>query len=85
MIVQDLRKILKGVPGNMEVLIPANALDGFTGEWFSPCMCDTGVSELGIGDEDADEDNVEVTSVFIIVPHAYFEESEMVGPNPELN
>jgi len=78
MTVGELKELLKDAPDDMEVLIPADCLNGFTGQSFSPCTCDTGVSELGI-----DEDSDETQESFIIVPYAYFE--EMVGPPPELN
>jgi hypothetical protein len=75
--VKDLKKLLKGVDDEMDVLIPLNGeFDGF---FKSPCIEESGVNELGIGDE---EDN-ETEKSFILVPCGFFDHAE--GPDPELN
>lgn len=62
---------------NLDVLIPLS--DIFDGYWRHPCPQETGVSDLGIDENDLAAPDL----AFCIVPHAFFEEKE--GFSPELN
>lgn len=83
MIVKDLRKLLQGVPDDLEVLIPVNA--EFDGLFRSPCVGENGVSQISVSEDghDDDEYDMEQKDVFMILPHGFSEEQE--GPSPELN
>lgn len=76
MIVDDLKKLLNGVDGKTKVLIPFSS--SFDGYFKSPCIEESGVSELGIT-----EDGDETDTAFLIIPCGYFEEER--GVPPELN
>lgn len=77
MTVKELKKLLKKAPDDMQVLIPING--EFDGMFFSPCMGESGVSELGIDDE-----GDETESTFLLVPHGFFE-IDHDAPDPQLN
>lgn len=83
--VKDLKELLAlGCEGltdeefdNLDVLIPLS--DIFDGYWRRPCPAETGVAEMGFG-EDGKEDGI----AFCIVPHDFFDEDENYF-SPELN
>lgn len=89
--VKDLKEMLATLPDEMQVLIPLNAGAGFTGEFFSPCLEESGDADLGtedISEEDAKEYDLlnkplPSEKSFILVPCGFFQEHE--GPLPELN
>jgi hypothetical protein len=81
MTVQDLRKMIKGLPGDMPVYIPGSPKEGFTGEWISPCNEDSGGADLGfedLTDEEIEErkllnDPPKVEKALCLVPCGFFE------------
>lgn len=80
--------MLKGLPGDMEVLIPV--VSPFDGRLYSPCMGESGVGQIPYfeDEEDAlDEENytedMPQTEIFLLVPHGFTEEPE--GVDPEMN
>lgn len=84
MTVGELKILLEGVDDNTEILIPLNAGDGFDGMFFSPCIEDSGASDVGIDDLD-EEDEAEMKLLgivdtsqptFLLVPRGFFEEIE---------
>lgn len=91
MTVAQLKEKLENVPDDMRVLIPGNALEGFTGEFLSPCIQETDAIELGL--EDLDEDEIKERKLlnkppktetsFVLVPCGFFQEHE--GPHPTMN
>lgn len=80
--VQDLKKLLEGVDGNMDVLIPTST--EFDGVFLTPCNEESGVSEMGVADsiEELNEPIDEVmeelvgkkANQFLLVPCGFFEE-----------
>lgn len=72
MTVKQLKKMLKGVPDNVQVLCPLNG--EFDGQFFSPCTEESGHVEMGLYESEEDEKeakllNKPVTSpTFILVP-----------------
>lgn len=91
MTVRDLKSMLRGMPNDMQILVPLNAGDGFDGLFFSPCIEESGDTEFGT--EDLDEEEIaerillnnppETEKSFVLVPCGFFQEHE--GPIPELN
>lgn len=91
MTVKELKQILNEVPDDMQVLVPLNAAEGFTGEFFSPCIEESG--EIGMGTEDLSEEEIKerellnkppaIEKSFTLVPCGFYEEHE--GPHPTLN
>lgn len=89
--VRDLKEMLASLPDEMTVLVPLNAGDGFDGNFFSPCLEESGDAELGL--EDLDEEEIaerkllnkppDTERSFMLVPCGFFQEHE--GPLPELN
>lgn len=82
MTVEDLRFMLEGLPGDMPVVCPLNAGQGFDGIFFSPCLMESGKADLGLTDaEDDIEEFDEIGAVldppgeklFILVPCGFFE------------
>lgn len=82
MTVEDLRFILEGLPGDMPVVCPLNAGQGFDGIFFSPCLMESGEADLGLIDaEDDIEEFDEIEAIldppseksFILVPCGFFE------------
>lgn len=79
MTVRELKNLLKDAPDDMQVLIPL--YETFTGHFYSPCTCDSGVSKMG-GEVEGDLDRDE----FILVRHAFFDDNgETDQLTPELN
>ncbi len=91
MTVADLKEMLNELPDDMDVLIPMNAGEGFTGAWFTPCIEESGGVELGIEDLTDEEIKerkllnkpIEVDNALCLVPCGFFEPHE--GVAPELN
>lgn len=91
MTVAELKQKIQDLPDDMRVLIPGNAMEGFTGEFFSPCIQETDAHEMGL--EDLDEDEIKERKLlgnppkteksFILVPCGFFQEHE--GPHPTMN
>jgi hypothetical protein len=91
MTAKDLKTLLADVPDDMQVLIPLNAGEGFTGEFFSPCNEDSGIG--GLGTEDLSEEEIKEYQLlnkpipqkdsFVLVPCGFFQEHE--GPHPAMN
>ena len=91
MTVGELKVLLEGADDSAQVLIPLNAGDGFDGAFFTPCIEESGMGEVGIVDGD-EEDLQEMELLgkeiskpeFLLVPHGFFEieEDEI---NPKLN
>lgn len=91
MTVRDLKQLLEGCDDDMKVLIPLNPADGFDGMFFSPCIEESGVGEMGT--EDLEEDDLKEMELldkeipqeptFVLVPCGFFEKHE--GVPAELN
>lgn len=85
MTVKDLKELLENVDDGMQVLTPLNAGEGFDGVFYSPCVEESGESELGIGEEAeslTEEDMAEVQLLdktlpteksFVLIPCGFFE------------
>ena len=82
MTVEDLRLMLDGLPGDMPVVCPLNAGQGFDCIFFSPCLMESGEADLGLIDaEDDIEEFDEIEAIldppseksFILVPCGFFE------------
>lgn len=90
MTVKQLRELLEGHPDEMQVLIPGNAIEGFTGEFFSPCTEDSGEIEMGLEDltdEEIEErkllnQEIKTDKSFVLVPCGFYTEHEV---HPQLN
>lgn len=86
MTVQDLRKLVNEVPKHltrkqfdaMQVIIPTS--EEFDGYFVSPCLGESGVTELGIN-----ENSDETEESFVLAPHGFFEEQVEDDVIPELN
>lgn len=76
--VKQLKKLIKGLPDDMDVLIPTSEI--FDGYWYTPCAGESGINEM-----EFDEDSDERVPTFILVPHGFFDEEEEGGVIPELN
>ncbi len=48
MTVNDLRKLIEGADGDLQVLIPIN--QEFDGAFYSPCIKESGITTMGLGD-----------------------------------
>ena len=82
--VKELKQLLEGVDDEMDVLIPSS--NEFDGLFFSPCLLDSGVSQMGIADsiEELSEPIDELLSSligkeqeeFLLVPCGFFEEKD---------
>lgn len=91
MTVKDLKEMLRDAPDEMQVLIPLNAGEGFTGEFFSPCVEESG--EIDMGTEDLAEEEIKERELlnkppvtersFALVPCGFYTEHD--GPHPTLN
>ena len=91
--VKELRAMLKGLDGEMEVYIPVNA--EFDGLFRTPCTGESGVSQIADFDIEVDEHGLIVPhdvddelsapqkDVFMLLPHGFTEEPH--GVSPELN
>lgn len=82
MVVGDLRQMIEGVDDEMQVLIPLT--QEFDGVFYSPCIMESGVTEMG-GDEDVSPDDVEELALvdklemrkeFCLVPCGFSEERD---------
>ena len=82
MTVEDLRFMLEGLPGDMPVVCPLNAGQGYDGIFFSPCLMESGEADLGLIDaEDDIEEFDEIEAIldppseksFILVLCGFFE------------
>lgn len=91
MTVKELKQMLEGLDENLEVVIPLEPMEGFTGAFFSPCNAESGMIELGTEDL-SEEDLAEYELLnkpipqepsFVLVPCGFFEEKH--GVSPELN
>lgn len=81
MTVKDLKDKLSGMPDNMQILVPVNPMDGFDGQFFSPCVEETG--EISMGMEDIDEDEMKERQLlnkpvseeksFVLVPCGFYD------------
>jgi len=69
MTVGDLKKLMKGVKDDVEVLIPMS--EDFDGMFTSPCIGESGLQQLGI-----DEETEETVPAFLLAPHGFFEIDE---------
>lgn len=85
--VGQLKKMLKDVDDNMDVLI---SLTGeFDGAFLSPCLQESGVSGLAIYEDEEEENEAKLLNKptekdsFILVRCGFFDENH--GPAPELN
>jgi hypothetical protein len=78
MTVKDLKELLETLPDDMQVLVPIHPMESFTGEWFSPCIEESQVTEMGL-----DEEGDETEKSFTIVPCGYYNVHE--GPPVEMN
>ncbi len=86
MTVRDLKKMTEGVDDDMPVLI---SLTGeFDGVFVAPCMEESGVSELGIFENEEDEKEAELLNKpvseksFLLVRCGFFQPDHV---NPESN
>lgn len=88
MTVKELKQLLDGVPDEMEVLIPTG--EQFDGVFRYPCVVESGVSEMGMYDEEEEAEakllGKEVTKEsFLLVPCGYFDIDHEVERQKELN
>lgn len=91
MTVKDLKRMIRKLPDDMDILVPLNAGEGFDGMFFSPCMEESGEKELGLEDLSDEEiaerellnQEVPVKLAFVFVPCGFFQEH--AGPPVELN
>lgn len=83
MLVKELKQLLKGINGNMKVLIPIT--DEFNGIFYSPCIYESGLGTMGtdfsIDEEEIRERellNKEIPSedIFLLVPCGFTEEHD---------
>lgn len=87
MLVKDLMALLANAPDDMQVLISLNP--EFDGMFISPCNVESGVADLGIYEDENDEqqaallDKPTSEKSFMIVRCGFFKEHE--GPDPDLN
>lgn len=85
--VGDLKKLIKDLPDDIQVLAPLRAADGFTGEFFSPCIKESCAAELGTEEDDETNDDIinppKTEKSLVLVPCHFFD--ERTGPPPELN
>lgn len=89
MTVGELKELLADVDDDVEVLIPQNAEEGFTGFFFSPCAEDSGLGD-GATDDPEDYDPlinpVPYEQSFFLVPCNFFVEAdEQNNFDPQLN
>lgn len=83
MTVKQARELLSEKPDeltqeefdNMQLIIPFSEI--FDGIFVSPCMCESGVTEIEVGE-------TEINS-FVFAPHGFFEEKSEDDFVPELN
>lgn len=68
MTVKELKQLLEGLDENMDVVIPLQPMEGFTGAFFSPCMQESGQIEMGIEDL-SEEDLAEYQLLNKEIPH----------------
>lgn len=81
MTVKELKKKLATMPDDMNVLVPVNPMDGFDGQFFSPCNEETGEVEMGLDDIDDDEMNelkllgkeIRKEKSFVLVPCGFYD------------
>lgn len=78
MTVKELKEMLSDLPDDMDVLIPMEPMEGFTGVWFSPCIEESSVVEMAL-----DEYGDETEDSLALVPCGFFDIHE--GPPAELN
>ncbi len=65
MTIERLKELIEDLPDDMQVLIPAEPREGFTGEMWSPCSQDSGV--IGLPDHLGVDENK-----FFLCPCAFF-------------
>lgn len=98
MTVADLKKLLSGVDDDTMVLISKTGeFDGF---FVSPCVAESGLSEITAGDDNASieeqiEEQQDMTEldfelspkqkVFMILPHGFTEHPDEDEPDPQNN
>lgn len=90
MTVKDLRQLLEGVDDDMQVVIPLEPTEGFTGAFFSPCLHESG--EIEMGTEDLSEEDIAEHELlnkpvpaepsFALVPCGFYEEKHI---DPTMN
>lgn len=77
----ELKKLIADVPDDMQILVPVNPMDGFDGQFFSPCTEETG--EILMGMEDIDEEEMKERKLlgkeipeqksFVLVPCGFYD------------
>lgn len=83
MTVLELKQLLADAPDDMDVMVAVEDMLHPGMFAFAPaCTCETGVSQLGSGEEGEEE-----ISAFLILPHGFgvTEEDAENGEIPELN
>jgi hypothetical protein len=73
---------MEGLDDEMQVLIPLN--QEFDGQWYSPCVAESGTSEMGLEDLDEEElkerellnKEVKKETSFVLVPHGFSDEKD---------
>lgn len=69
MTVKQLKQLLAKADDDLQVLIPMG--EDFDGLFKSPCVEDSGITELGV-----EEDSDETVTHFVLVPCGFYEERE---------
>lgn len=83
--------MLSDIPDETQVMVPLNAGNGFDGQWFSPCIVESGKVKFDLEDLDDEEikerellnQPVKQEDSFILVPCGFSKEHE--GPDPAMN
>lgn len=83
MIVDDLRKLLEGVDGKIQVIIPLT--QEFDGAFYTPCPVDSGLCAMGTDPNATEEDIEELIllnkpvpeeDAFLLIPCGFGEEKD---------
>ena len=78
--VKELKELLKDVPDDTPVVIPVKQY--FDGAFYSPCIEDSGVGELGLYFDEEEEKEAALLgkptheNSFMLLPHGFFEEPD---------
>ncbi len=70
----DLKNLIKDLPDNMQVIIPGEPFEGFTGFFFSPCIEESQPIEMG-----TDEDSFIQEMSFALVPCGFYDKDHTIS------
>lgn len=81
--VSELKELIEGVNGDVQILIPMSM--EFDGTWYSPCSEDSGLTKVGTGEWISEEDEKEMLllgkeipeeDAFLLMPCGFGEEKD---------